>query len=56
MPAESQRLISKWRREEIEDEARMRRMSSQMDAMLKEAREALGQKVEIEDDFVDDNI
>ncbi|PSN69165.1 hypothetical protein BS50DRAFT_464454, partial [Corynespora cassiicola Philippines] len=56
LPAESQRLISKWRREEIEDEARMRRMSSQMDAMLKEAREALGQKVEIEDDFVDDNI
>jgi hypothetical protein len=38
------------RREEMEDDARMRRMSSQMSAMLKEAREALGSKVEIEDD------
>lgn len=50
LPVDSQRLVSKLRREEMEDDARMRRMSSQMSAMLKEAREALGSRVEIEDD------
>lgn len=50
LPMDSQRLVSKLRREELEDDARMRRMSSQMSAMLKEAREALGSRVEIEDD------
>jgi hypothetical protein len=50
LPADSQRLVSKLRKEEMEDEMRMRRISSQMTAMLKEAREALGSKVEIEDD------
>jgi hypothetical protein len=50
LPADSQRLVSKLRKEEMEDELRMRRISSQMTAMLKEAREALGSKVEIEDD------
>ena len=50
LPPDSQRLVNRMRREEMEDDARMRRMSSQMSAMLKEAREALGSKVEIEDD------
>jgi hypothetical protein len=50
LPPDSQRLINKVRREELEDDARMRRMSSQMSAMLREAREALGSKFEIEDD------
>lgn len=50
LPPDSQRLINKVRKEELEDDARMRRMSSQMSAMLREAREALGSKVEIEDD------
>lgn len=50
LPADSQRLVSKLRKEEMEDEMRMRRISSQMSAMLKEAREALGSKVEIEYD------
>ena len=54
LPPESQRLINKMRREELEDDARMRRMSSQMSAMLREAREALGSKFEIEDEFMDD--
>ncbi|KAF2113421.1 hypothetical protein BDV96DRAFT_648381 [Lophiotrema nucula] len=53
LPAESQRLINKMRREELEDEARMRRMSSQMTAMLREAKEALGSKIEIEDEYTD---
>lgn len=47
LPKESQRLINKVRREELEEDARMRRMSSQMSAMLKEAREALGSKFEV---------
>lgn len=51
---ESQRLINKMRREELEDDARMRRMSSQMSAMLREAREALGSKFEVSDEFMDD--
>ncbi|KAJ4291717.1 hypothetical protein N0V90_009612 [Kalmusia sp. IMI 367209] len=54
LPPESQRLINKMRREEVEDDARMRRMSSQMSAMLREAREALGSKFEIEDEYMDD--
>ncbi|KAH6612065.1 hypothetical protein C7974DRAFT_323798 [Boeremia exigua] len=49
LPADSQRLVTKLRREELEDDARMRRMSSQMSAMLREAREALGSRVEIEE-------
>lgn len=50
LPPESQRLINKIKREEYEDEVRMRRMSSQMSQMLKEAHEALGSKFEAEDD------
>lgn len=50
LPPESQRLINKMRREELEDDARMRRMSSQMSTMLREAQEALGSKFEIGDD------
>ncbi|KAF2475736.1 uncharacterized protein BDR25DRAFT_300734 [Lindgomyces ingoldianus] len=49
LPKESQRLINKVRREEMEDDARMHRMGSQMTLMLKEAREALGSKFAVED-------
>ena len=54
LPNESQRLISKVRREEFEEDERMRRMSMQMTAMLKEANEALGTKFEVmecDDDY-----
>ncbi|KAH7382578.1 hypothetical protein DE146DRAFT_623066 [Phaeosphaeria sp. MPI-PUGE-AT-0046c] len=54
LPKESQRLIHKVRREEMAEDARMRRMSSQMSAMLREAKEALGSKFEIEDEYDDD--
>jgi hypothetical protein len=47
LPPESQRLINKIKREEMEDDARMRRMSAQTAAMLREAREALGSKFEV---------
>ncbi|KAF1960599.1 hypothetical protein CC80DRAFT_488898 [Byssothecium circinans] len=53
LPAESQRLINKVRRENFEDDARMRRMSTQMSAMLREARQALGSKFEV-DEYMDD--
>ncbi|KAH7379578.1 hypothetical protein BKA66DRAFT_571395 [Pyrenochaeta sp. MPI-SDFR-AT-0127] len=56
LPKESQRLINKVRREEFEEDARMRRMSSQMSAMLKEAKEALGSKFEVEEYDDDDGI
>jgi hypothetical protein len=49
LPPESQRLINKVRREEFEEDARMRRMSMQMSAMLQEAREALGSNIEVGD-------
>lgn len=49
LPKDSQRLINKVRREEHEEDARMRRMSSQMSAMLKEAKEALGSRFEVEE-------
>ncbi|KAE8827724.1 hypothetical protein HRS9122_09705 [Pyrenophora teres f. teres] len=54
LPKESQRLISKVQREEFEEDERMRRMSMQMTAMLKEANEALGTKFEVmecDDDY-----
>lgn len=53
LPKESQRLINKVRREEIEEDERMRRMSMQMSAMLREANEALGSKFEV--DMCDDD-
>jgi hypothetical protein len=53
LPPDSQRLINKIKREEMEEDARMRRMSSQMSNMLKEAREALGSKVQVEYDEMD---
>jgi hypothetical protein len=49
LPRDSQRLLSRVRREELEEDERMRRMSFQMSAMLKEAREALGAKFEVEE-------
>ncbi|KAF2019397.1 hypothetical protein BU24DRAFT_406065 [Aaosphaeria arxii CBS 175.79] len=58
LPPGSQRIVNKMRREKLEDDARMRRMNSQMSAMLKEAREALGSRFEVEDyggmDFEDE--
>ncbi|CAI6337677.1 unnamed protein product [Periconia digitata] len=54
LPPESHRLINKVRREEFEDDQRLRRMSSQMSTMLREAQEALGSKFELQDDFMDD--
>ncbi|KAF2684358.1 hypothetical protein K458DRAFT_442777 [Lentithecium fluviatile CBS 122367] len=56
LPPESQRLINKMRREEFEDDARLRRMSSQMTDMLREAQEALGRKIEIDDGYLDDDM
>ena len=55
LPKESQRLINKVRREEIEEDERMRRMSLQMTAMLREANEALGSNFKVEE-YDDDNI
>lgn len=48
-------MIDKVRREEMEEDERMRRMSLQMSAMLKEANEALGAKFEVEM-FDDDDL
>ena len=55
LPQESQRLIDKVRREEMEEDERMRRMSMQMSAMLREANEALGSNFKVEE-YDDDNI
>ncbi|KAF2805543.1 uncharacterized protein BDZ99DRAFT_490577 [Mytilinidion resinicola] len=49
LPAESQRLINKVKRDEMEEELRLRKMSAQTKLMLRQAREALGSKFEIED-------
>lgn len=54
LPKESHHFLSKVRREELEEDERMRRMSMQMTAMLKEANEALGTKFEVmecDDDY-----
>jgi len=55
LPQESQRLIDKVRREEMEEDERMRRMSMQMSAMLREANEALGSNFKVEE-YDDDNM
>lgn len=47
---ESQHIINKRRQDELEDEARLRRMSSQMAQMLKEAQAALNSNYTLEDD------
>jgi hypothetical protein len=39
------------RREELEDDARLRRMSSQMSQMLREAQEALNSRFEPDGDY-----
>ncbi|KAF2489295.1 hypothetical protein BU16DRAFT_435375, partial [Lophium mytilinum] len=49
LPAESQRLINKVKRDEMEEEMRLRKMSAQTKLMLRQAKEALGSKFEIED-------
>jgi hypothetical protein len=49
LPKETQRLINRVRREEMEEDERMRRMNAQMTAMLREANEALGSKFEVEE-------
>jgi hypothetical protein len=54
LPKESQRLVNKMRREEMEEDERMRRMNAQMTAMLREANEALGAKFEVEECHDDD--
>ncbi|KAF2035188.1 hypothetical protein EK21DRAFT_46251, partial [Setomelanomma holmii] len=54
LPKESQRLINKVRRDEMEADEQMRRMSSQMMALMREAKEALATKIEIEDEYDDD--
>jgi hypothetical protein len=51
LPAETHQLINRRRREELEDEARLRRMSNQMAQMLREAEEALGSKFEADADY-----
>ena len=51
LPPDSQRLINKLKREEMEEDARLRRMSSQMSNLLKEAREALGSTVDVYDEM-----
>jgi hypothetical protein len=55
LPPESQRLINKMRREAYEDDARLRRMSSQMSDMLREAQEALGSRIEVGDRYMDED-
>jgi len=51
LPPDSQRLINKLKREEMEEDARLRRMSSQMSNLLREAREALGSKADFYDEM-----
>jgi hypothetical protein len=48
---ESHQLINRMRREELEDDARLRRMSSQMSQMLREAQEALNSRFEPDGDY-----
>ncbi|KAK2759541.1 hypothetical protein FQN54_003020 [Arachnomyces sp. PD_36] len=53
--AEAQRYAAKMRRREREEEASMRRLNQQMQAMIKEGREALGTKIEVDEMEVEDS-
>ncbi|GAD95878.1 conserved hypothetical protein [Paecilomyces variotii No. 5] len=48
---DSQRYAAKVRRQELEEDASIRRLNKQLKAMIKEGKEALGTRIEIEDDL-----
>ncbi|KAJ9313442.1 hypothetical protein DTO271D3_6305 [Paecilomyces variotii] len=53
---DAQRYAAKVRRQELEEDASIRRLNKQLKAMIKEGKEALGTRIEIEDDLdLDDN-
>lgn len=47
---EAQRFAAKARKRDMEEEANLRRLNQQLKAMIREGRQALGTRVEIEDD------
>lgn len=47
---EAQRYAAKARKREVEEEANLRRLNRQLKAMIREGKQALGTRVEIEDD------
>jgi hypothetical protein len=48
---DAQRYAAKVRRRELEEDASIRRLNKQLKAMIKEGKEALGTRIEIEDDL-----
>lgn len=51
--AEAQRYAAKARRREREEDASIQRLNQQLKAMIKEGKEALGTKIEVDDDSMD---
>ena len=49
-----QRHAAKMRRRELEEDANLKRLNQQLKAMIREGREALGTKIEVQDDPIDE--
>ena len=49
-----QRHAAKMRRRELEEDANLRRLNQQLKAMIREGREALGTKIEVQDEPIDE--
>ncbi len=51
MSADVQRHAARLRKRELEDDANLKRFNQRLKAMIKEGKQALGTKVEVEDEF-----
>jgi hypothetical protein len=49
MSVETQRHVAKLRKQEREEDASIRRLNEQLKAMIREGKEALGTRVEVDD-------
>ena len=54
LSAEAQRFAKKIKKRETQDDASMKRLNAQLKAMIREGKEALGTKIEIEDEMEDE--
>ena len=54
MSPEAQKFVAKLRRKEAEEDREMTRLNAKLQAMIREGKEALGTKIEVEDYYEDD--
>ena len=55
MSPEAQKFVAKLRRKEVEENREMSRLNAKLQAMIREGKEALGTKVEVEEYYGEDH-